>query len=179
MNTTSIAVKPLTIELKGIRPYIFTTFFVTLAIALPVVAHLAGAPVRYLLPMHWTIILAGLVYGKKGGALSGFVAPSLSLMISGMPYLTMLLPMTIELTAYGFIAGYMRENLKLNSFAAIAIALIFGRMLFLVTVLTLGSFSGNFADYTYAALMPGIFAALGQIIILPFAAKWIISKERD
>ncbi len=178
MNNTAILVKPLTLELKGIRSYLFNALFVAFAIGLPVIAHLAGAPVRYLLPMHWTIILAGLVYGKKGGALSGFVTPSLSFMISGMPYLQMLLPMTIELTAYGFIAGYLRENLKLNSFAAIAIALVAGRVLFLLTVLISGSASGNFSDYAYTALMPGIFAAFGQIVILPFAAKWIISKER-
>jgi uncharacterized membrane protein len=179
MNTTSVVVKPFTLELKGVRPYMFTSMFVAFAIGLPVLAHLAGAPVRYMLPMHWTIILAGLVYGKKGGALSGFVTPSLSFMISGMPYLAMLLPMTIELTAYGFIAGYMRENLKLNSFAAIVVALIAGRILFLLTVLISGSFAGNFPDYTYNALMPGVFAVFGQIVILPFAAKWIIAKERE
>ena len=179
MNNTSVAVKPFTLELKGVRPYMFASMFVAFAIGLPVLAHLAGAPVRYMLPMHWTILLAGLVYGKKGGALSGFVTPSLSFMISGMPYLPMLLPMTIELTAYGFIAGYVRENLKMNSFAAIAIALIAGRVLFLLTVLISGSFAGNIQDYTYNAFMPGIFAAIGQIVILPFAAKWIIAKERE
>lgn len=179
MNYTSAAVKPLTLELKGIRPYIFTTLFIAFAIGLPVAAHLGGEPVRYLLPMHWTIILAGLVYGKKGGALSGFVAPSLSFMISGMPSLPLLLPMTVELTAYGFMAGFLRENLKLNSFAAISIALVAGRILFLLTVLAAGTFGGDFAGYSYSALMPGLFAALGQVLILPFAAKWIISRERE
>ncbi len=178
INNT-IAAAPLTLELKSIRSYLFNTLFVAFAIGLPVVAHLAGAPVRYLLPMHWTIILAGLVYGKKGGALSGFITPSLSFMISGMPYLPMLLPMTIELTAYGFIAGYMRENFKLNSFMAVAIALISGRILFLLTVLAMGGYTGSFTEYTQTAMMPGIIAAAAQIIILPFISNWIVAKESE
>lgn len=181
MNNTenTIAVKPFTIELKSIRSYLFNTIFIAFAIGLPVIAHLAGAPVRYLLPMHWTIILAGLVYGKKGGALAGFLTPSLSFMISGMPYLPMLLPMTIELTAYGFIAGYLRENFKLNAFLSITIALITGRILFLLTVLFAGSYSGAFAEYAQTAMLPGLIAGAAQILILPFIAKWIVAKESE
>ncbi len=175
----TIAVKPFTLELKSIRSYLFNTLFIAFAIGLPVIAHLAGAPVRYLLPMHWTIILAGLVYGKKGGAISGFLTPSLSFMISGMPYLPMLLPMTIELTAYGFITGYMRENLKLNSFLSVAVALVAGRVLFLLSVLFAGSFTGSFSDYASSAMMPGLIAATAQIILLPFIAKWLVEKGSE
>jgi niacin transporter len=173
----AIAVKPLTLELKGIRPYLFTSLFIAIAVGLPSAAHFAGAPVRYLLPMHWTIILAGLIYGKKGGALCGFLAPSVSFLISGMPFPPMILPMTIELAAYGFITGLLRENFKLNSFASIAISLIAGRILFLITVLFMGSFTGLFLEYAKAAMLPGVFAGLAQIVILPFIAKLWIKKE--
>lgn len=176
-NQNTLSIQPLTLELKSIRSYAFTALFVALAVGLPAAAHLAGAPVRYLLPMHWTIILAGLIYGKKGGALSGLLAPSVSFLISGMPFPPMIFPMTIELAAYGFAAGLMRENLKLNSFASVGIALLTGRVLFLLTVLLTGLFPGSFTAYTQSALMPGIYAAAAQVIILPFLAKWWIAKE--
>jgi niacin transporter len=166
-----------TLELKGIKSYSFQILLVGLAVVLPYIAHYAGAPVRYLLPMHWAVILAGLVYGWRSGAITGLLAPVVSFMISGMPAPHILAPMTIELLIYGIITGLLRENFKMNSFASVAIALIAGRIIFLISVLLLGSVSGSFLSYTESAMLPGIGAVLAQIAILPFIAKWWVDKE--
>ncbi len=166
-----------TLELKGAKSYSFQILLVGLAVVLPYLAHFTGAPVRYLLPMHWAVILAGLVYGWRSGAITGLLAPVVSVLISGMPAPHILAPMTIELFTYGVITGLLRENFKMNSFASVAIALIAGRILFLISVLLLGSVSGSFFSYTEAAMLPGIAAAIAQIAILPFAAKWWVNKE--
>ncbi len=168
-----------TLELKGIKSYLFQVLIVGLAVSLPVIAHLTGAPVKYLLPMHWTIILAGLVYGWRGGAISGFFSPIASYMITGMPPASSLLPMVIEITAYGFIAGLLRENLKLNSFLSILAALIIGRLLLIVAVFSIGLIQAGFTSYFQASILPGLIAASGQILILPFIAKWWVDKEKS
>jgi niacin transporter len=180
MNTTqnkTLAMQSTTLELKGMKSYTFQILLVGFAVVLPYTAHVAGAPVRYLLPMHWAVILAGLVYGWKSGAITGLLAPVVSFMISGMPAPHILGPMTIELFAYGTITGLLRENFKMNSFVSVAIALAAGRILFLTAVLLLGSFSGSFLSYTESAMLPGIGAVLAQTAILPYAAKWWVNKE--
>ncbi len=180
MNTTqnkTLVMNSTTLELKGIKSYSFQILLVGLAVALPYIAHFTSAPVRYLLPMHWAVILAGLVYGWRSGAITGLLAPVVSFMISGMPAPHILAPMTIELFTYGIVAGLLRENFKLNSFASVAIALVTGRILFLIAVLLLGSASGSFLSYTESAMLPGIAAVILQISILPFAAKWWVNRE--
>ncbi len=55
------------------------------ALVLPAIAHLLGAPVRWILPMHWPAVLAGLVYGWRGGLVVGALAPLVSFILSGTP----------------------------------------------------------------------------------------------
>jgi hypothetical protein len=86
--------------------------------------------------------------------------------------------MTIELFTYGIIAGLLRESFKLNAFASVAVALIAGRILFVISILLFGSVSGSIPAYIQAAMLPGLAAGLAQIIILPFIAKWWVEKER-
>ena len=80
----SITLDKTILELKSVKSFLFQLLFIGLAVLLPTIAHLTGAPV-ILLPMHGTVILAGLVYGWRGGAISGFLSPIVSFMITGMP----------------------------------------------------------------------------------------------
>ena len=178
-KTAVAGVKVRTLAFWGMRSLVFQLVLIGAAVALPAVAHLTGAPVRVLLPMHWPVILAGLVYGWRGGALTGLLAPAASYLVSGMPYPPMLPAMTVELFAYGFAAGLLVENLRINSFLAVATALVVGRLVFAITVLAGFGVNGNFAAYFQAALIPGLFAAAGQVIVLPFIARWWINKEQN
>lgn len=158
---------------------IWQTALVALAIALPSLAHLSGLPVRQLLPMHWPVILAGLVYGWRGGLIVGLVSPGLSFLVSSMPYPPMIAPMTIELACYGAVAGLCREQFKLSGFASTAIALIAGRIAFLAFVFSAGSVSQSFVPYLQAAMVPGLIAAAIQIVALPFIARWWVGASRS
>jgi niacin transporter len=123
--------------------------------------------------MHWTVILAGLVYGWRGGFISGFLSPVISFLITGMPYPAALIPMTAELSAYGISSGFLREKLHLNSFASVAVALIFGRAVYLLIYFMFSSGSG-YSEYIFTAMVPGLAGGIMQIAILPLAAKlWI------
>jgi hypothetical protein len=167
-----------TLALKGIRSYLFQILFVALAVLLPTLAHLTGSPVRVLLPMHWVVILAGLTYGWRGGAISGIFAPVVSFMISGFPMPGILMQMTIELFVYGFLTGLLREKFRWNSFTSVAFALIAGRIVFIGLVIAAGSVNAGYISYFTKALIPGLPAVAIQILLLPFIAKWWIKQEQ-
>lgn len=167
-----------TLPFSNVKAFVYEVGLIAAAVALPVVAHMLNAPVRYLLPMHWAIILAGLVYGWQAGALAGLVVPSISYLISGMPLPNVLPSMTAELVMYGFVAGILREKVGLNAFASVAVALVVGRIAFMALAIFTNSAVANFASYFQAALIPGLGAAVCQIILLPFVARWWVNSER-
>jgi len=177
-NTSTLALHPPTLSLSGLRAMGFELLLVALAVVLPVVAHLAGAPVRYLLPMHWPVILAGLVYGWRGGALTGILAPIVSYGLSGYPLPHILPSMTMELLTYGLVTGILRERVHLSGFLAAGLALIAGRIVFVLSVLIWGAAGTGTVQYFQSALAPGLVGALCQAVALPFVASWWIKQER-
>ena len=165
----------LVLPASGTRAYIFQFSLVTAAVILPAAAHLCGAPVRWLLPMHWPVILAALVYGWRGGMTVGMMAPFTSYLLTGLPLLVKALPMTFELAVYGLVIGYLREKRGWNSFGAVAMGLIAGRIVFLGMILLTGANEVVFGQYLLAAMAPGIVAAVGMVVMLPLVAKRLVS----
>ena len=156
---------------------IHALLLITAAVVLPAVAHLTGISVRHLLPMHWPVLLVGLCYGWRSGLVVGLAAPSLSYLLSGMPYPVMIPAMTVELATYGALAGLFRERFELNGFVAILLAILGGRLVFIATVAVTGATSDALPVYLAAALAPGLPAALAQIGLLPPAAAWWVRRE--
>jgi len=140
------------------RAAVFQTLLLVAALALPPMCHMLNLPVNKIQPMHWPILLAGLVYGWRSGLLLGAAAPLISFGISGMPSGAELVFMTAELAVYGFIAGLCAEKFKINYFGSVVIALICGKILF------------AFLSGGTAFLSAGIYAYAAQIILLPAAA---------
>lgn len=98
--------------------------------------HLAGGALGALFsPMHFPILVAGLLCGPYLGLIGGLFAPVLSFAMSGMPaFPNGLVPMAFELAAYGFFAGMFRslfvKNNKVNKFAsviALVLSMVIGR----------------------------------------------------
>jgi hypothetical protein len=144
------------------------------AVLLPSLSHTMGWPVRSFLPMHWPVILAGLVFGWRGGIVVGLLAPVASYFVSGMPLPAILPAMTVELAAYGALAGVGRQALKWNAFASAALALVGGRIVFFLTALATGAAGPAPLDYASAAMAPGVWAALAQLVVLPLIAMlWV------
>jgi hypothetical protein len=148
------------------------------AFVLPAIAHVAGLPVRVLLPMHWPVLLVGLCYGWRSGLIVGLAAPSLSYLISGMPVPAIIPAMTLELATYGFLAGLFRGTLDLSRPLSTVLSILGGRVVFLAIAVTTGAIAAPLGAYLKAALIPGIPAALGQILLLPFAAAWWVRREQ-
>lgn len=144
------------------------------AVVLPAAAHATGAPVRWLLPMHWPVILAGLAYGPGAGLLVGLLAPAASLATSGMPPAPFVFVMMAELGIYGFAAGWLREKLGWSGWLATALALLCGRG---AAIALGGLLAGSFAGVA-AAYAPGIPCAIAQIVTLPHIARWWVARQR-
>ncbi|HRE10614.1 MAG TPA: hypothetical protein PLN22_07345 [Ignavibacteria bacterium] len=176
-NTTAIPVSSTTLEYKGVKTIIFQLVLISIAVLSPYIAHAFSAPVRYIL--HWAVILAALVYGWRGGAVTGVLAPVSSFFISGMPAGIYLAAMVPELFVYGIITGLLREKFRMNAFVSVAAALIAGRIVFVMVFILSGNVQGSISGHLSDSMMPGLAAALLQILILPFAAKWWINAERD
>jgi LytS/YehU family sensor histidine kinase len=124
----------MSLRYKDIRSYLLTAAFVMLAVFVPLVFHqfhLAGAT---FLPMHIFVLIAGLLFGWRTGLLVGLFTPLTSYFISGMPALNILPQVVIEVSAYGLIAGILREKYNLRTIWSLIGAIIGGRMALLLAI---------------------------------------------
>ena len=107
---------PLSLRLTDVRTYLIIAAFVALSVLTPWIFHqfqLAGATY---LPMHFFIFVAALAGGWQAGAIVGLLTPFASYAVSGMPALTILPQIAVEVATYGLIAGLLRQKLNLNVF---------------------------------------------------------------
>ncbi len=176
--TATVDVPPPTLPWTGLRALSLQAVLLLLAaFVLPAAFHRLGLPVRLLLPMHWPVLLAGLVYGWRSGALVGAACPALSFALSGWPLPAVLPAMTLELVIYGAVAGALRERAGWNRFAATAAAILAGRAIFLATAIATGWTGPDIPRYLGTAMAPGLAAALLQIALLPLLARWWAGRE--
>jgi uncharacterized membrane protein len=122
------------LKFKDIGSYLVTGVFIVLAVLVPWIFHqfhLAGAT---FLPMHIFVLIAGLLFGWRAGLLVGLFTPMVSYFISGMPALNILPQVVIEVSAYGFIAGILRERYNLRTIWSLLGAMIGGRLILLLAI---------------------------------------------
>ncbi len=168
-------IQPTLLAYKGINALFVQIVLLASAVVLPIIAHALHAPVRLLLPMHWPVLLAGIVYGWRAGAITGALAPLMSYLVSGYPLPNILPSMTMELFAYGFVAGMLRQKFNANPFLSIGVALFIGRIIFVLFVLLTNRASITEVEYFKSALLPGIIPAIIQIVSLPFLSQWLVN----
>ncbi len=119
---------PIVLKYTDIRSYVLILGFVSVGVLMPWVFHqfhLAGST---FLPMHIFVLIAGLVFGWRAGLIAGLLTPLASYVISGMPLLPILPQIVVELSAYGLVAGILREKLNLRVIWSLLGAMIGGRL---------------------------------------------------
>ncbi|MBR3894606.1 MAG: ECF transporter S component [Clostridia bacterium] len=156
------------------------------AVALPQLVHVAGrasgvgtALGELLLPMHFFVLLAGLLAGPAVGLVTGACAPIISCLLSGMPKVAVLPFMTIELIGYGLAAGLLSKS-KLSSFLKLLVAQVFGRFLRALAVfVAVGLFdvSGMSVTSVWNAVVAGLLGILLQWCILPLILFCVNASE--
>lgn len=155
---------------------------VVAAVVLPQICHVAGSSLgmgngigEMLLPMHLPVMLVGLLAGPYAGAVSGLLGPTVSFALSGMPVISMLPFMMIELCAYGFAAGMLRQ-VKMPVILKVFIIQVAGRAIRAIAVLTavygFGNQSVKVASI-WLGIKAGVIGILVQLLVIPVMVKLV------
>lgn len=120
-------------NLNSKRKAVLTVLTIGLAVALPQVFHGIGTVLgigsvagEIFLPMHFPVLLLGILAGPMAGGIAGAAAPLISFLLTGMPSVAMLPFMVIELATYGASSGVLAEK-KINGTALVLLTQVVGR----------------------------------------------------
>jgi len=155
---------PVVLKYTDIRSYVLTFVFVLLSVLVPWVFHQFHLAGPTFLPMHIFVLTGGLIFGWRAGLIIGFLTPLASYTASGMPLPQILPQIVIELSAYGLVAGILREKFNLRATWALLGAMIAGRLALSLGVLMIYLIIGQ----AYSPL--GLEAN-------PFFAVWSVIKQ--
>lgn len=154
----------------------YSALFLAFGLLLPQIFHLVGGGGPIFLPMHIPVLLAGFFLGGPLGALVGAVTPILSSLVTGMPQVPILYFMIAELTAYGFLAGFLFQKLGFNPILSLAGAMIGGRLILALAVYTLQPLMGlklSPSAYLIGAVINGLPGILLQLLLIPVLVRLI------
>lgn len=115
-----------------IRKLVYSGLLIAIGVILPQLFHFSGVPDagKVFLPMHISILLAGMLVGPVWGMGVGFITPIISSLITGMPAVPFLYFMVIELMVYAIVAGICTKKFKLNPYITLVISMIVGRAVY-------------------------------------------------
>ncbi|MCX6097055.1 MAG: ECF transporter S component [Caldiserica bacterium] len=122
------------------------------------------------LPMHYAVLLGGLLLGLVAGTFLGITTPVLSTLMTGMPAVAILLPMVVELAVYGLVAGVGRRQRRLVPIWSLLLAMAAGRIALGLVVALLGPLIGLKAEpvaYVVASVVTGLPGIAVQVAVIP------------
>ena len=153
-----------------------TVVTIVAAVVVPQAFHWIGivsgsgtAPGIAFSPMHFPIIIAGLLAGPYVGAIAGLLGPVVSHFISSMPSGVQLPLMMIELLGYGLSAGLLR-NVKMPTILKTVIVMLAGRVLRMLACMVVFYILGNTKVAPFGiwlsipSCLPGIVL---QLVLIP------------
>ena len=133
---TAVATRtlPLSFKLTDVRSYAVIAVFTALSVITPWAFHQFHLAGPTYLPMHFFIFIAALAAGWQAGLIVGVLTPLAAFALSGMPTLTILPQVLVEVSVYGVIAGLLRQKAHLNVLWSLLGAMVGGRLALLATV---------------------------------------------
>ena len=159
------------LDYKTTKAVLVQIIILAATLILPYICHYLNLSVSSFVPMHWPVLFAGLLYGRKSGLLLGTAAPCVSFLISGMPSGAILPIMVLEMGAYGFIAGFAKEKLNFNSLFAVFLALFCGKIVYIAAAFLINN------SFSLLFIKNAALAIFLQVALLPVLAdKWINKK---
>ncbi len=166
------------LNLGAVKWSMFLSIFTALAILLPYTCHQFGLAGMVFLPMHFAVLIAAIVIGFRGGVLVALISPALSYAISGMPPVTSLLPMTIELATYAIVINLMVRKIRTPMILSLIVAMLLGRLISitLVSMILQNTPLATQFHNLFVTAMPGI---LIQLAFVPLVSSKIIGFLRN
>jgi riboflavin transporter FmnP len=163
----------------SVRTLTTTGLLLAVGLLLPMVFHslFGAAGGKTFLPMHYAVLLGGLLLGPVAGAFLGIATPLLSALLTGMPPVAILPPMVVELAVYGLVAGVAHCHWRLAPLWALLIAMVAGRLALGLAVALLGPSIGLKAEpvaYVLASIVSGLPGIAAQIVVIPL----VLARER-
>jgi hypothetical protein len=159
INTRSV---PLTLRFTNVRTYGIIAAFVVLSVLTPWLFHRFPTAGPTYLPMHFFVFVAALTCGWQAGVIVGLLTPFASYAVSGMPAITVLPQIAVEITAYGLLAGLLRQKLNLRVGWSLLGAMLGGRIALLLAVIVVQFTTGNIYSPLGPAATP--FTAVGNTV---------------
>ena len=119
--------------MNSLKDMILSAMFIAIGIVLPFFIGQIPIIGQIFLPMHYPILLCGIVCGWKYGLVVGFVTPLLRSVLFGFPVMFPNgIAMAFELATYCFVIGYIYHSFKttdlLKLYISLIIAMICGRI---------------------------------------------------
>jgi hypothetical protein len=143
-----------------VRTLTTTGLLLAVGVLLPLAFHAAFGQVagRTLLPLHYAVLFLGIA------------TPLLSTVMTGMPAVTILPPMIVELAVYGLVAGLAHRRWKLAPLWSLCLAMVAGRVGLGLAVALLGPSIGLKAEpvaYVVTSIVTGLPGIAAQLVIIP------------
>ncbi len=160
----------------NVKKLVYGGVFIALGIIIPQIFHFIGGPALggVFLPMHFPVLVAGLLCGPLTGIMTGIISPLLSSAITGMPPVPRLWFMVVELLVYGAISGVLYVKMKKNILLSLALAMVMGRLaygLLFIIVVNLFGIDLPLGLGLSASLAKGIPGILLQMMIIPVLVR--------
>lgn len=137
-----------------------------------------------LLPMHFPVMLCGLICGWQYGLAVGAVLPFLrSLIFSMPPMFPNAIWMAAELATYGLVIGLVYYFLKnkniLGIYISLITAMLSGRVVWgIVKALLLSANEFTFKMFLIGGFVDSLLGIILQLIIIPFLTVVILKINR-
>lgn len=151
------------------KELVFAALFLALGIALPQLFARNPEIGQIALPMHFTVMLCGLICGAKYGGMCGALTPLLSSFFIGKPPLIPIgIPMIFELCTYGIIIALIYS--KRNVYISLIGAMIGGRIVYGIASAIVFGVKGipyGFEAFIIASVVKPLPGIIAQIIIIP------------
>ena len=140
---------------------------------LPLLFHGIQGAGQIFCPMHIPVFLCGLVCGWQFGLLCGLAGPALSSALCGMPPVSILPSMMIELAVYGLIAGLMMRCVRTRHvyadlYISLIVAIVAGRVVNgLVNALIFARGSYSMATWVAGSVVKSWPGTVIQLVFIP------------
>jgi len=156
----------------SVRTLTTTGLLLAVGLLLPLVFHsLFGATGgQIFLPMHYGVLIGGLLLGPAAGTFLGIVTPLLSTLMTGTPPVAILTPIVVELAVYGLVTVVAHGRWKIAPLWALLLAMVAGRIALGLAVALLGPSIGLKAApvaYVWTSIVSGLPGIAVQIVVIP------------
>lgn len=163
MNNRKLTIK------ENIKNLTVSALLLSIGLLLPFLTGQVPTIGNMLLPMHFPVLICGLICGWQYGMVVGFVLPLLRSAIFGMPIMfPTAIAMAFELCTYGFIIGFIygkapKKNIA-SLYISLGVSMVGGRIVWAIARLILSGVGGS--KFTWAMFLSGaITTAIPGIII--------------